>query len=64
MTKLKRGNYVFLTYVGDHDPRHVHIFEDGKFVAKFDLDGWQVMEGRLTRKLRELLTALRREGKL
>jgi len=37
MGKVRRGNYIFVTWVGDHPPRHVHIYKDGKLVVKWDL---------------------------
>ena len=31
-----------MTWIGDHSPRHVHVYRDGKLVAKWDLeDGGQ-----------------------
>jgi hypothetical protein len=49
-------------YSTDHDPRHVHVFEDGKRVLKFDIDSWTVMEGNMTPKAKRALEALRQEG--
>jgi hypothetical protein len=37
MGKVRRGNYVFLSWKGDHG-RHVHVYRDGRFVLKWDLD--------------------------
>ena len=48
----------------DHDPRHVHVFEDGKRVLKFNIETWTVMEGRMTPRARKALEALRKEGKI
>ena len=28
--KIRRGGFVFLTWKGDHTPRHVHVYRDGK----------------------------------
>lgn len=36
MGKIKRGNYQFLTWIGDHD-YHVHIYKDDVQVLKWDL---------------------------
>ncbi len=33
MGQLRRGNYVFLTWKGDHGPRHVHVYKDGKMIV-------------------------------
>ena len=41
--KIRRGNYVFLSWRGDHG-HHVHVFRDGSFVVKWDLDNWLPMK--------------------
>ena len=33
-------------------------------VAKFDLDGWEVMTGEVDRRVKRILERLREEGKL
>ena len=43
--KLRRGNYVFLTWKGDHGPRHVHVYKDGKMIVKWDLENEKAMRG-------------------
>ena len=62
MSRWKRAGVIVVLYSTDHDPRHVHVFEDGKRLLKFDLESWTVMEGKLTSKAREALEALREEG--
>ena len=47
MGKIRRGNFVFLTWIGDHSPRHVHVYRDTKLIVKWDLENWQAMEGRM-----------------
>jgi hypothetical protein len=64
VSKIRRGGYVFVRWIGDHDPRHVHIYKDGKLVAKWDLDGWLVMQGKATARVVRLLAELRKEGQL
>ena len=61
MGKTRRGNYVFLTWKGDHSPRHVHVYKGGKLIVKWNLDDRVPMEGRLTARV---LRADRREGVL
>ncbi len=34
MGRIRRGNHVFLTWKGDHDPRHVHVYRDGKMIKR------------------------------
>ena len=62
MGKIRRGNYVFLSWVGDHSPRHVHVYEDGKLVLKWDLENRVAMKGLATRRIRKLIEDLEREG--
>lgn len=64
MTKLRRGNHVFLTWKGDHSPRHVHVYRDEKLVLKWDLENWLPMKGRASRRLLELIRELEDEGLL
>ena len=55
MGKVRRGNYVFLTWKGDHSPRHVHVYRDAKLVVKWDLENGQPMEGKASRRLLDLI---------
>ena len=64
MPKIRRGGYVFLSWKGDHDPRHVHVYRDGRFVVKWDLDRGMVMKGSESRRVRALIAVLRAEGLL
>ena len=64
MGKIRRGNYVFLTWKGDHTPRHVHVYRNGRFVVKWDLDSWQPMEGRASARVLLLIRELEDEGAL
>ena len=64
VSKIRRGNYVFLTWSGDHPPRHVHVYEDGELVVKWNLDDWVAMEGEAPRRVIRLLTELVEEGSL
>ena len=51
-------------WVGDHSPRHVHVFRDGKLVVKWDLDNWQPMKGQASAWVVKLLEDLVKEKKL
>jgi hypothetical protein len=64
MGKVRRGGYVFVTWKGDHSPRHVHVYRDGMFVAKWDLDNNVSMMGKVTRRVRKLIEQLESEGKI
>jgi hypothetical protein len=64
MGKIRRGGYVFITWKGDHSPRHVHVYRDGSLVLKWDLENGKAMKERRTRRLRALIGQLQREGVL
>jgi len=64
MTKVRRGGYVFLSWKGDHSPRHVHIYREGKLVLKWDLENRKAMAGTPSRKLLGLIRQLDSEGLL
>ena len=64
MSKKRRGNYIFLTWVGDHTPRHVHVYRDSKFIVKWDLENKQVMLGNITKKILQFIEELDNEGEL
>jgi hypothetical protein len=64
MGKVRRGGFVFLCWVGDHAPRHVHVYRDGRPVLKWDLDHGVAMAGVATRRVLELIRELQAEGLL
>jgi len=64
VAKLRRGGYVFLSWKGDHPPRHVHVYRNGKLVVKWDLDHKKAMKGQASRRVQELIGTLEREGRL
>lgn len=59
MPKIRRAGYTFVAWKGDHAPRHVHVFRNGEFVVKWDLENSQVMEGvapaRVQREIKKLV---------
>jgi hypothetical protein len=64
MGKVRRGGYVFVTWKGDHTPRHVHVYRDGKFIVKWDLENQKPMKGEAPRRVVELIGELESEGRL
>jgi len=62
--KVRRGGYVFITWKGDHSPRHVHVYRDGTLVVKWDPDHGCAMQGSATRRLERLIARLDAEGEL
>jgi hypothetical protein len=64
MTRIRRGGYLFMTWAGDHPPKHVHVYVDGEFVLKWDLYEWTPIVGVPGSRLIRLLNELRAEGRL
>jgi hypothetical protein len=62
--KVRRGNYVFLTWKGDHSPRHVHVYREGRLVVKWNLDDRVPMRGKPTGRVLQLIAELEEEGAL
>lgn len=54
----------FVTWIGDHDPKHVHVYWDRKLVLKWDLENELPMRGVPTRIVLRLIAQLRAEGRL
>jgi len=55
---------VFVFWEGDHTPRHVHVYREGKLVVKWDLENYKPMKGTATRQILRYINELRNEGKL
>ena len=64
MGKLRRGGYVFVTWKGDHTPRHAHVYRDGKFILKWDLENRKAMKGEALVGVIKLIEELEAEGQL
>ena len=61
MGRFRRGNYLFVTWKGDHGPRHVHVYRNGKLVVKWNLDDRVPMKGRPTARVLQLIAQLETE---
>ncbi len=64
MGKLRRGGFIFVTWKGDHPPRHVHIYRDGRLVVKWNLEDQVAMKGKVTDRILRLVAELLEEGAL
>ena len=62
--KSRRGNFIFVTWIGDHSPRYVHVYRDGKLVLKWNLDAKLPMSGKPTARILEIIAELEKEGVL
>ena len=64
MTRIRRGGYSFVKWVGDHDSGHVHVYRDSELVLKWNLELDVAMQGEPRRRIIRLIRELRLEGKL
>ena len=55
---------MFVTWKGDHTPRHVHVYRDGKFILKWDLENRKAMKGEAPVGVIKLIGELEAEGQL
>jgi len=62
--KIRRGNYIFVSWVSDHQPRHVHVYRDRRLIVKWDLDRNAPIKGAADRQILAYIEGLRREGRL
>jgi hypothetical protein len=62
--RIKRGGYIFVTWIGDHLPRHVHVYDDDVELLIWDLDKSKVIEGDGSRRILEIIKELVEEGLL
>jgi hypothetical protein len=64
MGRWKRFGVIVVKYLTNLDPPHLHVFQDGVRILKFDIENWTIMEGKMTRKAHRALESLRKEGML
>jgi hypothetical protein len=62
--KIRLGGYIFIAWRSDHPPRHVHVYQKGRLVVKWDLENKKPMKGRASAKVLELIGNLETEGRL
>jgi len=63
MGKIKRGNYFFVSWIGDHG-HHVHVYKDHKQILKWDLEENKAIKGVSQKRILKLIRQLKWEGKL
>ena len=66
MAKVRRGGYIIFWWIGDHEPRHVHVrTEKGQKLGRVEVATKRGMEGWTPpRDLVKILEDLQREGRL
>lgn len=53
-----------MAWRGDHTPRHVHVYRDGKLVLKWDLEEEKAMRGTASREIMTIIAMLESGGRL
>lgn len=61
MGKIRRGNFIFVWWKGDHG-HHVHVFRGKREVVKWDLDDDLEIAGHASKRLRKIISRLQQEG--
>jgi len=64
MGKVRRGGFIFLWWKSDHSPRHVHVYQHGRLIVKWDLENQKPMRGTASTKVVRLIHELEQEGRL
>jgi hypothetical protein len=66
MGKVCRGGYIIEWFIGDHQPRHVHVYTSKRQrVGRLDVDRMVGVEGWTPdRKLVTVIAELKAEGRL
>ena len=64
MARIRRGGFIFVSWKGDHTPRHVHVYRDRLLVVKWDLENAMAMVGKASARILQLIAALEAEGLL
>lgn len=62
MGRAKRGGYIIEWWMGDHLPKHVHVYKDGREIAKVETPGLLVLKGKIDNRIRKILQELIDEG--
>ena len=58
MGRIRRGGYLIDWWIGDHTPKHLHVYRDGVLIAKVEMPGLLVLSGKVNHKLKKILKQL------
>jgi hypothetical protein len=66
MGAITRRGYRIEWFIGDHGPRHVHVYDSKeRLLGRLDLQSMRGIEGWMpSRKLIRVIEELKREGRL
>jgi hypothetical protein len=56
--RIKRGGYLFEWWMGDHYPKHIHIYKNRKEIAKIRIPEMIVLKGKVNKNLRKIIEKL------
>jgi hypothetical protein len=64
MGRIRRGGYIFISWIGDHPPRHVHVYDDdANFVTRMNLKTMHSMDVfKVDKRIVDLIRDLQQEG--
>ena len=66
MGRIPRGGYIFISWIGDHPPRHVHVYDDdANFVTRMNLETMHPMDVfKGDKRIADLIRDPQQEGRL
>jgi hypothetical protein len=64
VARIRRGGFIFVSWKGDHSPRHVHVYRDSHLIVKWDLENGIAMVGKASARILQLIAELEAEGLL
>ena len=66
MGKVRRGGYIFEWWIGDHQPRHVHVSDsNGELLGRIALNNNEALDDwKPPKKVLEIIRQLQIEGRL
>jgi len=66
MGRIRRGGYIFISWIGDHPPRHVHVYDDdANFVTRMNLETMHQMDVfKVGKRIVDLIRDPQQEGRL
>jgi len=64
VARIRRGGFIFVSWKGDHTPRHVHVYRDRLLIVKWDLENGMAMVGKASARILRLIATLEAEGLL
>jgi hypothetical protein len=66
MGKIRRNGYILEWFIGDHVPRHIHVYDNKhKLIGRLDINKLAGVEGWTPdQKLIKLVADLKKEGRL